>query len=343
MKTVDTAIYDLLLTHECVIVPHFGGFLAKRKNAIIDFDKGAILPPSKSLQFNIQLQYNDGLLVNAYKQEHSISYEESLHEINQTVNHWKSLLSSGSTLNIHQVGSLWKDTEGNVQFEQDRNNNLLLSAYGLEVVHFIPQSLNELPKVASENVEHHQAWRYLAAAVIALPIVFYSYWIPNQTDAVTSGIITMEDLNPFSTKKIAQSSKTIKIVAKPPTKKAVPVHKPAEPIEAVAEVKLPLPIQETNPIPAPIVDQNVGVNNPPTIQMTQTFHCIVGCFVNPENARSFADNLTKQGFTVQTFIENGLQKVSIGNSFSKEGILEIQQKAQQLNIESWILEKTSYQ
>ncbi|MFM7566707.1 MAG: SPOR domain-containing protein [Flavobacteriales bacterium] len=339
MKTLDTTIHELLLTHECVIVPQFGGFLTKRKSAFIDFDKGTITPPTKVLQFNLQLQQNDGLLVNAYKQDHSLSYEASVEAIENMVVNWNARLSSGGTLTLSQIGSLWKDEEGNIQFEQDRNSQMLLSAYGLEVVHFVPQAPAVVPEqVAESQVQHHQAWKYLAAAVVALPIVFYSYWIPNQTDAVASGIITLEDFNPFRKKHLGSGPKTIKVVPKAQVKQSKTntniEHAVKTPSIEVAPIVPP-----PTPIPVTITVQNIETQSAPTVHITTTFHCIAGCFVNPENAISFTDKLTAQGFQVQTLKENGLHKVSIGNSFSREGIADVQQKAQELNIESWILEK----
>ena len=64
MISIEQLIGDLLIQHNCVIVPSFGGFVAQKISAKIDFKSGKILPPSKSLLFNRQLINNDGLLAN---------------------------------------------------------------------------------------------------------------------------------------------------------------------------------------------------------------------------------------------------------------------------------------
>ncbi|NDB35527.1 MAG: SPOR domain-containing protein [Flavobacteriia bacterium] len=82
---VEKTVFSLLQTHECVIVPGFGGFISKRKSANIDFTTGIATPPYKEIGFNIKLQDNDGVLINSYSAQHLLSYKESEQKINQQV------------------------------------------------------------------------------------------------------------------------------------------------------------------------------------------------------------------------------------------------------------------
>ena len=63
MVVIEHIIGELLLRHNCVIVPSFGGFVAKRASATIDYTTGVMQPPKKSILFNRQLINNDGLLI----------------------------------------------------------------------------------------------------------------------------------------------------------------------------------------------------------------------------------------------------------------------------------------
>ena len=47
MSTVEELIGDLLLRHNCVVIPSFGGFVAKKTSATIDYKNGVIYPPKK--------------------------------------------------------------------------------------------------------------------------------------------------------------------------------------------------------------------------------------------------------------------------------------------------------
>lgn len=139
MTKVEDLIGQLLLRHNCVIIPSFGGFVAKPISARVDFKSGTIYPPSKSLLFNRQLINNDGLLVNELAMTNSIGFDEALNEVSNLVQNWKQALSVGLRIEIDKVGIIFQDEEKNLCFEQDRFVNLLLSSYGLEKVRFVSE------------------------------------------------------------------------------------------------------------------------------------------------------------------------------------------------------------
>lgn len=137
MKTVEQLIGDLLLQHNCVIVPGFGGFVAKSVSARIDYSKGTMMPPRKSLLFNKQLVNNDGLLVNEFSLCNKLSFDEANTQVGAKVIDWNRILKEGARIELDRVGRLYKDAEGNLCFEQDRFFNLLLESFGLSQVHFM--------------------------------------------------------------------------------------------------------------------------------------------------------------------------------------------------------------
>jgi hypothetical protein len=116
-------------------------------------------------------------------------------EIDVSVKHWKATLQNGEKLQLAQIGDFWCDAEGNIQFQQDRNVNLLLSAYGLESLHFVATVPEIVTPAKVKNKQHF--WRYAAAATLLLPLAFYSFWIPTKTDVFEAGMISYKDFNPF--------------------------------------------------------------------------------------------------------------------------------------------------
>lgn len=154
MKHIEQAIGDLLLRHNCVIVPAFGGFVAEQLSAKIDYDKGVMTPPRKSLLFNKQLVSNDGLLINELASRQSVSFEEASKEVSATVSEWNYRLKQGDRIELDRVGILFIDTENNLRFEQDRFFNLLLASFGLDQVHFISQSeVEETQTIQQPSIE----------------------------------------------------------------------------------------------------------------------------------------------------------------------------------------------
>lgn len=139
MVAIETLIGNLLLRHNCVIVPNFGGFVAKQIAAKIDFKAGKMSPPRKSLLFNKQLINNDGLLISELAQSNDIGFDIAAKAVSEKVATWNALLKSGSRIELDRVGFLFLDDEKNLCFEQDRFFNLLLESFGLGQVHFLSE------------------------------------------------------------------------------------------------------------------------------------------------------------------------------------------------------------
>ncbi len=232
---IEELIGDLLLRHNCVVIPTFGGFVAGQTSATFDATKGTINPPRKSLLFNKQLINNDGLLIAAYAHATKKSYQESNDYIQKQIQHWHHKLDAGERISIDRVGFIFLDSERNLAFEQDRFHNLLLASFGLGKVHFVSQedlqlivqqetfTLSGEPLIESENlapifelpiknfeetevvsdekkpirsINSKKIWKYAVAAAL-LPICFYTYWIPMKTKVLESGILSFQDFNPF--------------------------------------------------------------------------------------------------------------------------------------------------
>lgn len=316
MKSLEDILIELLHKHECVVVPAFGGFIAKQKSAYVDFELGLIHPPFREIGFNIQLQSNDGLLVNQFAAQYQLDYTASLDAVGQQVATWNEALRQGKQVSIPKIGNFKKDLEGNIQFEQDRSFNLLMSAYGLELVGFIPAKplVSEGEKAVKNN---RQLWKYAAAAAIAIPIAFYSIWIPVKTPALESGMFSYQDFNPFKT----QNENTY------------------------TETQIDLPRIEHVSIETTYTDayelhvNPVVAQNEPTITLIEphVMYCIAGCFSSEENANRLVQKLEGLGFNCSILHEGSLYKVSLGHGFSEESVDSILNKANSLNIQTWIL------
>ena len=316
MKSLEDILIELLQKHECVVVPAFGGFIAKQKSAFVDFESGLIHPPFREIGFNIQLRSNDGLLVNQFAAEYQLDYTASLDTVAQQVTTWNESLRQGKQVSIPKIGNFKKDLEGNIQFEQDRSFNLLMSAYGLELVGFIPTKplVSEGEKEVKNN---RQLWKYAAAAAIAIPIAFYSIWIPVKTPALESGMFSYQDFNPFKTQN--ENTYTETQIDLPPIEHVS--------IETTYRDAYELHV---NPKVAP---------DKPTITLIEphVMYCIAGCFSSEENASRLVQKLKGLGFNCSILHEGSLYKVSLGHGFSEESVDSILNKAKSLNIQTWIL------
>jgi len=388
MKQVNEAIAELLLRHNCVIIPNFGGFIANVLNAQIDLNQGKIEAPKKALTFNTNLINNDGLLANYIAEKNQLSFEDARAGIKKEVSSWNTRLKQGERVEIERVGFLYFDKEQNLNFEQDRFFNLLLSSYGLSDVNFVQQEKVETPKVVTAKQESFEEdtpileigniksikrqedtaeqtriepikkkraiWKYAAAAAF-LPIAFYSYWLPMETEVLQSGIVLKTDFNPFAKKTGLQ--------------KYNPDHSPniesnkIEDVKSVYTIMDELPegvdsytfslddythytvfkksegetAQNTSEVTAEVTTPEV---EQPKSEVKESFkkHLIAGCFSEEENAHSLIKTLKNEGLNAFVLdFHKGLYRVSAAQSNSRMEILKNKKKLKQSGINTWLL------
>lgn len=319
-------IGQLLLKHSCVIIPDFGGFVAKRSSAVIDHSKGVMLPPKKGILFNRQLTNNDGLLISELSAQEKISFEDAAAVVKEMVQEWNSKLNRGARVTIDTVGNLYFDQEKNLCFEQDRFFNLLLESYGLGNVHFVPKKedatvieISSGKKVAPAT---SQTWKYLAAACI-LPVAFYSFWIPAKTNVLESGVFAWRDFNPFVESGLSKYVKEGPIIS---DRETLPVSNELSEdcYEFLPGIVFPLSAHE------PLQEETTSIR----IDQNQF---IVGCFASEGNAQIMVDRLKQLGIDAYIFdYSNGLTRVSAGAGNSDESFTDLRLKLASHGINGWI-------
>ncbi len=378
MASLESLISNLLLQHNCVVIPSFGGFVAQRVPARFDEKTSSIHPPKKSVLFNKQLIANDGLLVQAYAIHAKLNFTEAEVEVRNQVAIWDKQLSEGNRIQIDKVGILFLDRERNICFEQDRFYNLLMQSFGLSSVHFVSvedvqalnthQQIQELTveKTSTENTERisiapiielagepipvleavkeeHQTvtktkkktpyLRYAAAAV-ALPILFYSVWIPMKTDVLESGIITTSDFNPFKKQEKATYQRNTELYKG----KSDNLQEKADVPENANTYSYAL--DEDTYIPVKL--KNGSTPNDPAVVTTSitpsisnSGYVIVGSYSTRENAQKQVEYLATLGFSSEILERDGKIRVTAGKG-NQFGTLKA--KLAEKGIESWLLD-----
>jgi hypothetical protein len=131
MTPVIVYIQQLLLEHECVVIPQLGALITANQGSKIDFVDKSILPPSKIISFNRAVSQNDGLLINRIHQQENMTYEQSTLVVKQWVALIHSRLVQKEIVNLEAIGTLRMDYEGNIQFQEIPSQNYDLQSYGL--------------------------------------------------------------------------------------------------------------------------------------------------------------------------------------------------------------------
>ena len=158
---MENTIKKLLYSYDCVIIPDFGGFVAKRKSAVFHPMEYKFDPPKKVIGFNSDLTHTDGLLANELSKNQSISYPEAIELIDHQVSEWKSLLNQNKTIEIAGLGS-FKQKNNHLEFYPDANQNFALETFGLESI-----KGNYILRDKKETVEQKPtgSWVSYAAAI----------------------------------------------------------------------------------------------------------------------------------------------------------------------------------
>jgi len=401
MESFSEIISRLLIRHNCVIVPDFGGFVARTKVSEIDEIRGIITPPKKAILFNQQLTVSDGLLISEYALTNSITFTESQSKIESIVQLWKSELNQGKTISISKVGELSLNEQGNLCFEQDRFFNLLLNSFGLGAVKFVPSSevgqlVEQETQLSTDTKEINQKtlierteeqvdlsiiehpaisvkskkWKVAIAAACILPLAFYSFWLPTQTNVLESRILSFNDFNPFKKSPISiystsrlqkgqqiftdisleeqiqqldSSSSSFSYEFDDSIYITIPLNKNTENIASIPQTNFTepkvIPSVPFNQIP--IVNQNSSLPAS-DIQFNGVKpgvkYAIVGCFSEEKNALNYVNELNNKGFNAKFLdFNNGLYRISIDEATTIDSLQNTIQKASSQGYNTWIL------
>jgi len=151
LKDLGVYISELLSQHDCVIVPGFGGFVARPAPAHFSKAGNMLLPPGKSLVFNKNLDNSDGLLAHHLAQKLSVSYREANNLLEQWVIKSKKQLDTQKRLELERTGILYYSPENTLLFEPSANSNLQVSSFGLAPVTALKLERKEESKEAPQK------------------------------------------------------------------------------------------------------------------------------------------------------------------------------------------------
>lgn len=294
--TLANYIDDLLYRYDCVIVPDFGGFVTNNVGAKIDENNHVFYPPTKQVSFNSYLKHNDGLLANYVASVEKISFDEANEKIASEILEWNEELKTNK-IAISSVGSLVKNSTGQLVFEPENQTNFLTDSFGLSAVEFTEiANLKEEGKILNPN------------------------FVAPQLDEVKDVEVRVENATNKEVKKgIPAFIKYAATAAILLTLTAVGYNK-------LTENNQLMTVNDQEEVSKKIQQATFVIDNPlPTINLTikkeatKKYHVIAGAFQNEINATNKVNQLKNKGYAPEILGKNkwGLIQVSF-KSFSKE-------------------------
>jgi hypothetical protein len=177
-------IKELLVVHDCVILPGLGGFIANFKSAEIHPAQHTIHPPAKQILFNHSLVHNDGLLYGYVSQKSGYGYKDVQSLAEDYIRNILNSISKGNKFTLDDIGYFYQDGEKKLQFSASTSFNFLIDSYGLPTLQyreFSPVRFSEtrtyraVPADLHPQIRQRRTRRILvsaAAACLAATLVF---------------------------------------------------------------------------------------------------------------------------------------------------------------------------
>lgn len=195
MTPLSTHIEQLLLCHDCVIVPGLGGFVAHDCPAIYIEEEDTFLPPFRGVSFNPRLTMNDGLLVQRVAEVGDMSYHDAMAAVKQMVEELRTAIDRDGSATIGGVGTLKSTTARSYEFTPLLCGIVSPRHYGLDSLyapslHAETASEEEVKQQATPNVEDEEDTITLrigmntlrhAAAVAVATLLYFIVIAPLQT------------------------------------------------------------------------------------------------------------------------------------------------------------------
>jgi nucleoid DNA-binding protein len=351
-------ISELLLFHDCVIIPGLGGFVGNYAPASIDPVKNIFSPPHKQIAFNINLKSNDGLLINHLSLRENIPFAEAGKEINSFVFRTLESLKKGKKIEVNGVGTLYFNKNNKLSFEPTKGDNLLLNSFGLTDFHSpLIKRDKEITRIEKKFKDRtisakpaKSKLKWLAVSLAMMPIIASFAWFAMNPEILKEMPVSYTSLNPFSSKVSTvytlseRSISEIKIATDDldetisenivSHEEPVVIEKPEPVTEHIEEVKAietsHKEIKEktkAKPVTESIVNENTG-----------NFYIIGGCFQEMANAENFKNSLVSQGFSASVHAKSkGLYRVSYNGFSNRDEAVTALVKIKSINKDAWIL------
>jgi cell division septation protein DedD/nucleoid DNA-binding protein len=368
---IRNCIAELLSVHDCVIIPGFGGFIGNYSPARIDPVHHSFQPPAKKLLFNINLKQNDGLLANAVADSFGTSYLDACKLIDDFSEECRHALKSGKSFVIHGVGRLFSGREGNIQFEQDNQSNLLPDAFGLTSFISPPISRNSSVIIRDKSfvstgvstvgkklsLPRSLKW----AAILALPIgvatlIGVTQYDKNSSDSASNAGILSSVFSRFSSaslveKKDAPQTQPESHYQVDPAPSAFEQQTSSDdPANADQTLVQNQPTEQISQDPSYTESNNSTLSEPEpvverrsrSVSSEDSFVIIVGAFRSKQNAEKYVAELKEKGTEASVFdrSKSGLYRVAIGTFSQREEALQLLSSAKSSDFAgAWLLVK----
>ena len=314
-------IRELLLNHECFILPDFGGFETSYSPAQYDNDNKQMLPPSKKILFKSEYKVGGEVLEKHLVKKLSIDSNDSKLLIKDYIQNLKSKLRNQEQVLIDGVGIFYPDYTGKPNFEAFKNENYLVDSFGLDALSF------SQPQNKNSNENQKIQIKEIAARNTTLTFVIIGVILISILMAVTIILSARFDIYLFNIgDKSASGSEKIIIGGRTnPKNNTVAIE---DQIESHTSIKNALSIGPQDSKKQPEAK-------------TTEYLLVVGSYKNIKNANELMSRLSAEGYNANIVKSDNNYRVCVGQFNDKvQATKELNRIRRQINHSVWILTKS---
>jgi cell division septation protein DedD/nucleoid DNA-binding protein len=321
-RDISGQIRELLLRHDCVIIPGFGAFIGNYFPARIDRKDGLFEPPSRKITFNRHLTGNDGLLIGHISSVTGMGYGEARDLVREWSEELRSRIVAGKAVMMEHLGIFTLNYEGAIVFEPDLAVNYLLTSYGLSAYHRRPVSGFDVRKKVLErrsgpSVSEPSVRSLLTRAAVIIPVLVALALVPFN-DRLFRGNVEESNLNPLARAELefnreqidadrsaaaeiqlpGETVTTMQTVDTGNTGQGAAATERATTQDQVITDSKARPDQSAVPgIPAADAPKDAVVRRPAAVVVEEyRFLVIIGSFQGEDNALTMVEKLRRQGY-----------------------------------------------
>ena len=341
MQNIDfiQAIESLLLEHDCVIIPNFGGFVINVQDFKFDEKEAIIHPRKKSIAFNERLKSDDGILAMHIVKQHVISQKKAFESVAAFGKEMKDGLKNNQPLAFGNLGTFSLTEESKIVFEPNQTFNYDLDQFGLYSVSTgarkkpvlveapVEKSLEDLPTQTKEEVEEVQQPRKITSK-------FYAYILLAFIVGGMGAYILTEPNSKFVNSSF--SPLTIRIKKEQKQEKMLPVSK-AIATSKTANLVVTEEVESGNEDIKPVIVPN-------NIEVSDHIFLVAASFKTIEKAELGKSELIQKGFQEATILpklaNETYYRISLGSAKNMDlAYAEAANLKKEKKIDIWVFKK----
>lgn len=351
MNSLPTLIEYLLLTHDYVVVPGLGTFIAQQTTAQRNEDEETFLPPMRSLRFNADLRHEDSLLPDSISSIYNTSSEQAGQMLTRWVSEFLQALEDEQELEFGNIGVFTREEDGTLVFTSPESGIASPDFYGLDAFHInevqpgpkakiVPMTatMETSDKEITIRINRRIANFFVAACAAVVLFIVFNNPLPASVGTeqrsslreLLMGTVSQEaDNTPVETPRAEQPRrKTVVLLRHVVVPQAAPAPEAEQPADKpigtqpVANVpSAPKVIANTPDTPKPTASESVAPKNTSVstpVQQVPQYCIVVASAITKKNAENYAERLRNEGFNSPRVLSTSkMTRVVVGNYASE--------------------------